>query len=464
MQVRVADLVKGVREHQVGSPGFTTCARSLAEAAFGSDPRLAATATKAVFSELVEDWADRFEPALCATYAAFMSEVLCAPGSPIAAPLAALGYAAPGELLDRYRRISSTVVGSGRERKLVKKVAVLSRVTLGADVAVTRPVLLAAASAFPAAEVEFIGPRKNADLILTGRSLRHRAISYGRTALLGDRLRTWTRLRDAVQGSVAGLRPDEFLIVDPDSRLTQLGLLPVAQDTSYQFFESRSEGSGGDSCLGMLATQWCSRTWGVDVTHASQVAMPTPPVARQCLADESGRPLAAVSFGVGGRESKRVGDRFETGLLELLRRRGFRILLDYGLGEDEARVVDGHIAGFAGTVGRLSRDQRGWPSNADLMTWRGSLADFGAWTGAADLYVGYDSAAAHVAAAYATPVIEIFAGAPSERFRHRWTPAGTAPVRILPAIGPADLSALLQRLAQLLDRSTPRQAHAQPDD
>jgi ADP-heptose:LPS heptosyltransferase len=134
------------------------------------------------------------------------------------------------------------------------------------------------------------------------------------------------------------------------------------------------------------------------------------------------------------------------------------------LGEDEARVVDGHIAGFAGTVGRLSRDQRGWPSNADLMTWRGSLADFGAWTGAADLYVGYDSAAAHVAAAHATPVIEIFAGAPSERFRHRWTPAGTAPVRILPAIGPADLSALLQRLAQLLDRSTPRQAHAQPDD
>ena len=460
MQVRVTDLVKGVREHRAGSSGFTTCARSLAEAAFGPDPRLAASATKALFSELVEDWADRFEPALCSTYAALMCEVLFAPGSPVAAPLAALGYAAPEELLERYRRISSTVVGTGCERQLVKKVAVLSRVTLGADVAVTRPVLLAAASAFPAAEVEFIGPRKNADLILTGRSLRHRAISYGRTALLGDRLRTWTRLRAAVQASVAGLRPDEFLIVDPDSRLTQLGLLPVARDSSYQFFESRSEGGGGDSCLGALAAQWCSRTWRVDVTHASRASMPTPAVAQQCLTDENDRPLAAVSFGVGGRESKRVGDRFETGLLELLRQRGFRIVLDYGLGEDEARVVDRHVAAFAGSVGQLSRDQRGWPSRADLMTWRGSLADFGAWTGAADVYVGYDSAAAHVAAAYATPLIEIFARAPSERFRHRWTPAGTAPVRILPA----DVSALLQRLAQLLDGSTPWAARAQTDE
>ena len=460
MQVRVADLVRGVRENLPGSPGFTSCARCLAEAAFGSEPHLAATATKALFSELVEDWADRFEPALCATYAAFMSEVLCAPGSPAAAPLAVLGYAAPEKLLERYRRISSEGTGLGCDRRLVRKVAVLSRVTLGADVAVTRPVMLAAASAFPAAEIEFIGPRKNADLIVTGESVSHRAISYGRTALLADRLRAWTQLRDAVQGSVAGLRPDQYLIVDPDSRLTQLGLLPVSPDSSYQFFESRSEGSEGGSCLGTLATQWCSRTWGVDLAHSGRVSMQIPPVAHQCLSDENGRPLAAVSFGVGGRESKRVGDRFENGLLELLRQRGFRIVLDYGLGEEEARVVDRHIAAFAGTVGQLSRNQRGWPSHADLMTWRGSLADFGAWTGAADIYVGYDSAAAHIAAAYATPVIEIFAGAPSERFRHRWAPAGTAPVQILPATGSAEASALLQHADHLLASSTPVNARA----
>ena len=450
MQVRVADLVTGVRDQPPGSSGFTECARALAEAAFCSDAHLAAVATRALFSEVVEDWADRFEPSLCVAYAALMSEVLYAPGSPISGSLTALGYNGPADLLERYRRTSSVGIELGRDRAMVKKVLVLSRVTLGADVAVTRPVLMSAARAFPAAEIEFIGPQKNADLIVTGYPFRHREISYGRTALLVDRLLAWNHLCEVVQGSVEGLRSDEYLIVDPDSRLTQLGLLPVASDASYQFFESRSAGAGRDCGLGTLATQWCSRSWGVDVSYAARVAMEEPLGVRRCLSDEDCRPLAAISFGVGGRLAKRVGGRFEDGLLELLRRRGFRIVLDYGLGDDESRVVDQRIAGFAGTVGQLSTEQCGWPSRADLMTWRGSLAQFGAWTAAANVYLGYDSAAAHIAAAYGTPVIEVFAGAPSERFRHRWTPAGEAPVHILPATGSVEVSLLLKDVDQIL--------------
>ncbi|MDE0263040.1 MAG: hypothetical protein OXJ37_11620 [Bryobacterales bacterium] len=447
--MRIADLVSGVREHRPGSPSFTDCARALAETAFCSDSDRAAAATKALFSELVEEWADGFEPSLCATYAAFMSEVLYAPGSPVASVLGTLGYGEPEELLDRYRRITSARSAAGLDRRSVKKVAVLSRITLGADVAVTRPLLLAAASAFPAAEVEFIGPKKNADLTVAGHPIRHCEISYGRTALLVDRLLAWNHLREAVQNSVAGLRPDEYLIIDPDSRLTQLGLLPVVPDSSYHFFESRSAGGRGSCSLGSLALQWCGRAWGVDAAGAGRVPPQIPPASCKLLSDKADRPLAAVSFGVGGRASKRVGDHFEDSLLDLLRRRGVRIVLDYGLGEDEARVVDQRVAAFAGTVGELSDDQPGWPSQTDLLTWRGSLAAFGAWTAAADVYVGYDSAAAHLAAAHATPVIEVFAGAPSERFRDRWTPSGPAPVHVLPFTGSADVAALLRKVDRI---------------
>lgn len=450
MLVRVEDLVNGVREHRPGSRRFTDCTRSLAEAAFCSDPDLAAAATKALFSELVEEWADCFEPSHCATYAAFMSEVLHAPGSPVAAALGALGYGRPETLLDRYRRMTSAARVAGLDRGHVKKVAVLSRITLGADVAVTRPLLLAAASAFPAAEIEFIGPKKNADLITSGHPIRHREISYGRSALLADRLLPWNQLREAVQDSVNGLRPDEYLIVDPDSRLTQLGLLPVAPDNAYQFFESRSAGGDGDSSLSALALRWCGQAWGVDSSGAGRVPLQVSPASRKRLSDKGDRPLAAVSFGVGGRASKRVGGYFEDRLLELLLRRGFRIVLDYGLGEEEAVVVDQRVAAFAGGVGELSSDQHGWPSQTDLLTWRGSLAAFGAWTAAADVYVGYDSAAAHLAAAHATPVIEIFAGAPSDRFRQRWTPAGPAPVHALPFTGSPDVAAILRKIDRIV--------------
>jgi len=40
------------------------------------------------------------------------------------------------------------------------------------------------------------------------------------------------------------------------------------------------------------------------------------------------------------------------------------------------------------------------------------------------LYVGYDSAGGHVASACGVPQICIFTGAVSERFFHRWKPAG----------------------------------------
>lgn len=463
MLVRIEDLVSGVREHRPGSRGFTDCTRSLAEAAFCSDPDLAAAATKALFSGLVEEWADRFEPSLCATYAAFMSEVLHAPGSPVAAALGTLGYGEPEVLLDRYRQTASAARVAGLDRGHVKKVAVLSRITLGADVAVTRPLLLAASSAFPAAEIEFIGPKKNADLIISGGPIRHREISYGRTALLVDRLLAWKQLREAVQDSVNGLRPEEYLIIDPDSRLTQLGLLPVAQDSSYHFFESRSAGCGGDSSLGALALQWCGRVWGVDSADAGRVPPHVSPASRKRLSDEGGRPLAAVSFGVGGRASKRVGAHFEDRLLELLHLRGFRIVLDYGLGDEEALVVDQRVAAFAGTVGELSSDQPGWPSRADLLTWRGSLAAFGACAAAADVYVGYDSAAAHLAAAHATPVIEIFAGAPSERFRHRWTPDGPAPVHVLPFTGSTGVAAILRKIDRIVAEAVLSKPRVRPD-
>ena len=64
-------------------------------------------------------------------------------------------------------------------------------------------------------------------------------------------------------------------------------------------------------------------------------------------------PVAAVSFGVGGREAKRLGGRFEDDLLELLRQEGYRIILDYGAGDDEERLTDERVGAFTGSVATL---------------------------------------------------------------------------------------------------------------
>ena len=76
--------------------------------------------------------------------------------------------------------------------------------------------------------------------------------------------------------------------------------------------------------------------------------------------------------------------------------------MDRGAGGEEARRVTA-AAGAAECV----------------RFWEGSYAGFASIISQSDLYVGYDSAGQHAAAAAGVPVVTIFAGAPSERFRNR---------------------------------------------
>ncbi len=63
----------------------------------------------------------------------------------------------------------------------------------------------------------------------------------------------------------------------------------------------------------------------------------------------------------------------------------------------------------------------------------GSFAGFASIISQCDFYTGYDSAGQHAAAAAGVPLISIFAGAPSERFRQRWSPAGQGRIEVIDA-------------------------------
>ena len=456
--MRVAELVRGVRESSPGSSEFADLTRALAERAFSQDHRVAKDATNAIFGEIVEPWADSFEPDLAQRYVAFMSETVYAPGSPIVSNLTELGLRTPGELRRRYQRVRRFPFGPSFDPDAVRRVVVLSRVTLGADIAVTGTVIDAVGSLCPRASVSFIGPGKNADLLARCRSVESKIISYGRESTLASRLATWPVVRQLVNECIAGLSDQEWVVLDPDSRLTQLGLLPVAPDEAYYHFESRSLPVDNPAPLSELALQWSLGRPALSGPHLSdpqslgRVAVngKSTAVAHE-LGPASLGPVAAVSFGVGGRESKRLGGQFEDDLLELLRQTGFRIILDYGAGDDEERLTNDRVRAFAGSVGTL-RELADWRKGpAVLNTWKGSLPGFGRWVGGADVFIGYDSAAAHLAAALAVPVIEIFAGAPSELMRKRWTPSGNSQTWVIPADGPSDVPAVLDLIARHLD-------------
>jgi ADP-heptose:LPS heptosyltransferase len=328
---------------------------------------------RALFGVLVEGLADRFEPRLSSAYAALFAPVL------------------PGADVERYMRVLVPRAVACEPRR----VYVLSRVTLGADIAVTSVLMDAARRRFPAAEVVFAGPRKNYELFAADPRVAHAPLDY-RRGTIAERLTAWRRLREIA----------DDLVIDPDSRLTQLGLMPVGDERRYHLFESRSFGAGTADALPTLAARWAAATFGVPDAKPYLAPRPEP-------LDLPERYIA-ISLGVGENPAKRLPDPFEPELLALLAAR-LPLVIDRGAGGEERARVE-RAAAAAGVVPT-------W--------WDGSFAGFAGIISRASLYVGYDSAGQHAAAAAGVPLISVFAGFPAPRMFDRWRPvsAGATVIR-----------------------------------
>jgi hypothetical protein len=360
-----------------------------------------ADASRALFRDVIEPLADSFDRADCDEYVRLFAPVM----------ERVFPDLRTGEIIARYERVR-------RPRPVEHnpaRVFVLSRVTLGADVALTSIVLDAAKKRWPDAEIVFVGPTKNYELFAADPRIQHKPIRYPRAGTLRDRL--------AVRDQLTLAEPNS-IVIDPDSRLTQLGLLPVCPEDQYCFFESRAYGGETADSLVALTKSWVSEVLGV-------------PDARACIAVAGSSRQASlhadvtVSLGVGENPAKRIADLFESDLLRLLVSRFDKVVVDSGGGGEEAERVRNAVAASGDRV--------------EIFT--GSFAEFAALIASSRLYGGYDSAAGHVAAACGIPVLSIFAGFTSERMLQRWRPDGPGPVRVIRADGrtPAGILAEVDR-------------------
>ena len=354
---------------------------------------------------VAEGLADRFEPALCDSYAAVFSQALAAVDKELDAEA----------LLARYRRVRK--VGQAVSPVSVRNVFVLSRVTLGADVAITSVILDAAKQRFPDARIFLVGSRKSWELFEADPRIAHLPAAYPRGGSLRERLDGWRALRQA-------LSQPESITIDPDSRLTQLGLAPVCADENYYFFESRAYGGDGDESLGTLTRHWVRETFGVEGSRAYIAPKQ----------DAAGHAEITVSLGVGENPAKRIGDPFEAELLAALARKGVPVLIDKGAGGEEAERVE-----------------RALPRSEHVRCWEGSFAGFASAIARSRLYVGYDSAGQHVAAACGVPLVSIFAGFPTARMAARWRPTGPGPIEVVRVENP-DPSHVLEMALQAIRR------------
>ena len=328
------------------------------------DRALAVDDGRAFLSIVIERLGDLFELRLCETYDRLFTQAI---------------LRTTPELASRLRKPADHVVPEKTNR-----VYVLSRVTLGADVAVTSVLLDAAKRRYPNAEIVFVGPLKSYELLEADSRIKHRLAPYARSGALKDRLR-----------ASANLWLDDGIVIDPDSRLSQLGLISICDEHNYFHFPSRAYGGEGSEPLATLAAQWAHQVFGVEGARPFVV----PLRSSESPAD------ITISLGVGENDSKRLDDAQERALLRMLAESCASVLVDKGgSAEERERVERALLPG--------------------MRTHDGAFAPFAAQIATSKLFVGYDSAGGHVASACGVPLISIAKGFVSERMAARWRPDG----------------------------------------
>src|SRR4030095_7694202 len=136
----------------------------LAEMAADEDAQIAESATRALFTALVEPLADSFEPGAVSLYnQAFAQVIQICRRNPRAKPidqeLDDFGLRNEQDLIARADGVRPTtpLTGSTGSYDNMRRVVILSRVTLGADVAITSVIIERVKLVFPYAEIVLVG-------------------------------------------------------------------------------------------------------------------------------------------------------------------------------------------------------------------------------------------------------------------------------------------------------------------
>ena len=436
----------------------------LADAADSDDPDERRAGIAALFGGLVEPLNDAFDRRGRDWYSRVFARIIarCAERRPeLSQALAAWQLADEEALFSRHCRVRVEQQPVPDE---VHRVAVLSRVTIGADVLLASVVLQHSRRRWPEAELFLIGEQKLQPLLGGLAEVQVLPLSYARRGGLGERLLTWTGLERCCREA----RID--LVLAPDSRLDQLGLLPVIAVERYRLWENLQP-AGPPRGLADLADDWCRSVLGttgdpiVPRLGLDKVSRQRQRRLARALGPE---PTIAVKLDHGGNPAKALPRTQEIELLHRLRESGWRILIDRGFGTAEIAASDELMAALGWqpvdcsdqdpACGRLI-DELVEESLADaaIIRLHGSIATWAAAVGACRAAFSYDSVGHHLAAAVGTPLISACTGWNDPVFPIAWRPCGRAPVHdyAIPAERRTDPE-LVTELVQLIDQYGPR--------
>ena len=442
---------KIMEEHCLGIGIDKQRIKELFDIAIHKDESLAKSGIDATFRAIVEPLNDSFDAADRDVYYEIFSYVIqlireMPEAEHIDETLKTFGLFTQQDLLDRVRNLIAPGKKGPAQRHKVKKVFVLSRVTIGADVAITSIIIERTKKLFPKAQILFLANRKNYELFGDDEFIKILPLDYKRRGSLISRLESWLEALENIKSETKDMESCEYVIIDSNSRVTQLGLLPlVGEDAGYYLFEPLAHADEETRKLGEDINEWLNKVFGSAGKKSVYPTLSIPArynetakVFYQQLAKNK-EFTVTVNFGAGENDNKRISDEFEFEVVLHLIEKGAKVILDEGFGNEEIeranRIID-QLKKRSKTIMKVNEDLSfSAESNPDLIVYRGGIGQFAALISQSQFYVGYDSMGQHVAAALGIPELVIFNGYPTEKFSRKWHPYGNGKINIIHAEG-----------------------------
>jgi ADP-heptose:LPS heptosyltransferase len=411
-----------------------------------SDMELNNKAASALFEIIVEKLCDDYEDMPVEIYNRLMSQVITycrkiPAGRELDRRLAEFRISNYESLYHRANFIHSREYGWDIN-KSPDKIILLSRVTIGADVAILSVMIQRLARLFPKTEIVIIGNEKLTGVFGGNPGIRIKQLNYARRGGLLERFASWHETLDILAGEMPPDYEDNILLIDPDSRISQLGVLPLTHRENYLFFNSRRfPSSAKNTCMAELTNHWMDTVFGIPDFCYPKVWIPSS-IAQKArnitsrLSAAGYKKLITINFGVGENPRKRLSADFEKKLLlEILKNPQTVVLLDRGFGAEElsrsvSLIAELRDRGFETASVRFGDSQIPGMSHG-IMGIECTIGEIAALIAECDEFIGYDSACQHISAAAQKPTLTIFAGSNNMKFIRRWSACGNTQCKIV---------------------------------
>ncbi len=416
-------------------------------ATFSNDDNLNKIGSSALFGMIIEGLCDDFEELQTETYNHVMSDIISfcrklPKGKFLDENLNKFDLRSDKDILHRIENIRKTSSSYKKLDAIPKNIIILSRVTIGADVAITSVIVQKMKIIFPDSDIVVVGNNKLHDIFGADKDVEVAVMTYTRRGGLVERLSSWHAVLDIINETMKDLNEEDILLIDPDSRLSQLGVLPMITDSQYRFFNSRGDSSYPKKMsISELTNYWLDKVLGENpfcypkILTNQKDAEKSANLAKN-LRNNGCENIISINFGVGGNSRKMLTSQFEIKLiLSLLREPNTVILLDKGFGDEELsrsnQILNTVKKESFKVVDTQFNDINNIDMSSGLIGIASGIGEAATLIQQSNEFIGYDSACQHIAAALGIITYTIFAGSNNPRFVKRWNATGENKTEII---------------------------------